>query len=617
MGMFLTYHKDEQHGKYWIGKFYNDDDYLVVSITAPPLEKSKSFKAEADVDLILHGDSKTEAEGKLLLYFKKESASSYLQYGDRILIHKKLERIKNMGNPGGFNYQQYCAFRQIYYTAYLKKNEWILLTGKKINWLTSFLLQARKNILSILQRNMASDDQLSIAEALLIGYTEDLDRDLVKAYTNTGVVHIIAISGMHLGLIYMLLLWIFDKIPFLRKVRILKILFLLSGLWLFALLTGGCPSILRSAVMFTCIVIGENYSKRSSIYNSLAASAFILLCYNPYYLWDVGFQLSYLSLYGIVIFHKYIYHLFYAKNKWINKLWDLSAVSIAAQVLTFPICLYYFHQLPLFFLFTNLIAVPLSTLILFVEIVFISVGWIPMAAFYLGKITWLLILFMNKIIQFFNHLPYSLWENISISVTSTILLYTVVLSCGYSLLHKNKMAFTQSFIMAAIYSMVIMFTIWTLAHQKKIIVYNVAQHQAIDFIKGNRYAFIGDSIMEQEGMLQNFNVKPARIELKVNKPLGKLFFQNHFYIFEDKKILLIDSSIYFQPLAKKIDVDLIIFSHNPKVTIQSLTENFNCNNFVLDASNNLWKIGKWKTECEGLHLRCHSVSEDGAYIIDF
>jgi len=179
---------------------------------------------------------------------------------------------------------------------------------------------------------------------------------------------------MHLGLIYVMLIWIFSRIPYLKRSSILRIIFVLSCLWLFALLTGGSASILRSAVMFSCIIIGENFSRRASIYNSLAASAFILLCYNPFYLWDVGFQLSYLAILGIVILQKPIYNLFFIKNKSLNKLWKLTAISLAAQTFTFPICLYYFHQFPTIFLFTNLITVPLSTVILFVEIFLIALG---------------------------------------------------------------------------------------------------------------------------------------------------------------------------------------------------------------------------------------------------
>ena len=155
---------------------------------------------------------------------------------------------------------------------------------------------------------------MGLAEALLIGYKDDLDKTLVQSYSNTGVVHVIAISGLHLGLIYWLLLMLFKPLQK-RKLKWLRPVFILTGLWLFSLLAGAQPSVLRSAVMFTCIVLGDSFARKSSIYNTLALSALLLLCINPYWLWDVGFQLSYAAVLSIVIFMQPIYNWFYIKNK--------------------------------------------------------------------------------------------------------------------------------------------------------------------------------------------------------------------------------------------------------------------------------------------------------------
>ncbi|MEP6596385.1 MAG: ComEC/Rec2 family competence protein, partial [Ginsengibacter sp.] len=372
VGLILTYQKDIRHQQDWFGNLYHDSGYLAVTINEPLLEKTKSYKAESIVNSVIENDSAKSCKGKLLLYFEKDTAVSNLKYGDKILISKKLQLIKNSGNPGAFNYQRYSAFQQIFHQIYLKKSDWILLGEKNVNAFNQFMYTTRDYILKILQKNIKGEHELGIAEALLIGYKADLDTDLVQAYSNTGVVHIIAISGLHLGLIYFMLLWIFNQIPFLKRSKILKAIFILLSLWLFALLTGASASVLRSAVMFSCIVAGESFGKKSSIYNSLAASAFLLLCYNPYFLWDVGFQLSYLAVVGIVIFQKHIYNWIYIKNKWIDKVWKLLAISLAAQVFTFPVCLYYFHQFPNLFLLSNLIAVPLSSLILFAEIFLVA-----------------------------------------------------------------------------------------------------------------------------------------------------------------------------------------------------------------------------------------------------
>ena len=217
-GLFITRQNDIRHHIGWYGKYYQDSDCLVVRINEPLTEKTKSFKAEGYVESIIRGDKVIPCKGKLLLYFSKDSLTAPLHYGDRILVNKDLQPIKNSGNPGAFNYQQYAAFQQIFHQVFLKEKDWVALDGKDINKFKQFIFTTRSAILAALQKNMpAGKDELGLAEALLIGYTNDLDKDLVQAYSNTGVVHIIAISGMHLALIYIMLVWIFSKIPGIKK----------------------------------------------------------------------------------------------------------------------------------------------------------------------------------------------------------------------------------------------------------------------------------------------------------------------------------------------------------------------------------------------------------------
>jgi competence protein ComEC len=620
VGLLLTYFNNTSQQKNWYGNHYKQDDLLVVRIDEPPVEKNKSYKADAFVEAVLRGDSAIATHGKLLLYFSKDTATSQLKYGDKIIINKKLQPIKNAGNPGGFNYKRYAAFQQIFYNAFLKEKDWVTINQKSTNWFKQFIFNARAGVLSILKNNVGTNkDELGIAEALLIGYTNDLDKDLVQAYSNTGVVHIIAISGMHLGLIYVMLVWLFGKLPFIRNSKLLQVVLILSCLWLFSLLTGASASVLRSAVMFSCIAIGKNFVRQSSIYNSLAASAFILLCYNPYYLWDVGFQLSYLAVIGIVAFQKPIYNSIYIKNKWVDNVWKLTAVSIAAQLLTFPICIYYFHQFPNLFLLTNLIAVPLSSLILYVEIALVGLSWIPYVGQWLGKLTQGLVWLMNKIILFVNDFSFAVWDKLPSTIFTTILLYATVVGICSWLISKKKHYLKLSLLFLLCFVGLQSLLNWQVKKQEKFIVYNVPQHQAIDFVSGNNYKFVGDSILLVDGILQNFHLKPGRIKLQLNQRTDSLincFANNDFYQFNDKKILLLDKPLFFDSLSTKVNVDIIVISKNPKLYMPQLASVFNCKTIVFDASNSLWKIEKWKQDCNQLNLQYYSVPDDGAYVLD-
>lgn len=624
LGLFLMWQNDIRIQNNWYGNHYAEGDFLIVKINEPLIQKTKSIKADGIVEGVISKNRKIATHGKILLYFSKSDSIQQtlsLQYGDKILINKKLQQIKNSGNPGAFNYERYAAFQQTFHNVFIKEKDWIKLPETNSHFFRSFIITARERILNVLKTAIGDNkDELGIAEALLIGYTNDLDKDLVQAYSNTGVVHIIAISGMHLGMIYVVLVWLFARIPGIKKYAVLQVILILICLWMFAFLTGAAASVTRSAVMFTFISVGKSVQKNTSIYNSLAASAFVMLCFNPYYLWDVGFQLSYFAVVGIVVFQKPIYNLWYIKNKWVDKIWQLMSVSIAAQILTFPVCIYYFHQFPNLFLVTNIIAVPLSTIILFAEIALMAFAWIPFVVIYLGKfIAWLLYV-MNQIILFFNDLPFSVWDEIPATILSTTLLYLTILMCAIWLFNKYKTAFMLSWVFLFLFTSIQIYGKWERYVQQKIIVYNVPQKQAIDFVAGNQYHFVGDTALVKEGMLQNFHLKPGRIFLQTKNKTNQvqsLKVKAPFYQINKKLILLYDGSYSINNNAdKSVQVDLIIVSKNPQLDIADLVKKVNCKIIIFDSSNSLWKIDKWKKQCEELLLPCFSVPTQGAYVLD-
>ncbi len=619
-GMVVVWQKDIKNNEEWYGQYYNDSTYLIVKINEPLIEKEKSYKAEGIVESIFENENERKVTGKVLLYFSKESAISVPTYGDKILIKGGLQQIKNTGNPGGFNYSRYMAFQQTYHQVFLKPNKFATLPSHSENVLFSFIFYARKGVVNILQKYVQGNKKVTgIAEALLIGYKEDLDKDVVQAYSNTGVVHIIAISGMHLGLIYVVLVWLFSRLPLVKKSKVARAVLILSSLWLFSLITGGSASVLRSAVMFTCIVIGKDFFKQASIYNSLATSAFLLLCYNPFLLWDVGFQLSYCAVVGIVWLQKPIENLYYSKHSALRYLWQMCSITLAAQVLTLPVCIYYFHQIPTLFLFTNIICVPLSTVILFTEILLVIISPFAIVAAQVGKLVYLLTWLMNTIIESCNKLPFSLIDKIYATPYTTVLLYLFFILGVSGLLRRNIQLIKFSL------SIFLLFTVaWSYGkigfiQQKKIIVYNVSRHTAVDFVAGNKYWFYGDEEFKKEGPLQNFNLKPTRVSLQVNdnvavlKPIQRNRFLWQFF---NKKMILIDSKVKFESSAKKLQVDVLLITKNPNVAIADLTNAVAPDCIVFDGSNSLWKITQWKKECSALHLRCFATGEAGAFVLD-
>jgi competence protein ComEC len=233
-------------------------------------------------------------------------------------------------------------------------------------------------------------------------------------------------------------------------------------------------------------------------------------------------------------------------------------------------------------------------------------------------INWALWL-MNKIIQGFSSLPFTVWDNIPATFATTFFLYLVVCFTCLWLLHNNK-----KYVYAALLALLVFVCIhtinnWQVKNQQKLIVYNVPQKQAIDFVVGNQYQFKGDSALLEDGMLQNFHLKPGRIALQLNKRvLVNNMVQAHypFYQFGNKKILLLDSSIAFEPTVNKITIDVVIVSNNPSFNATQLIQTFNCKQIVFDASNSVWKIDKWQTACSEVHLSSYSIPKQGAFVWD-
>ena len=620
LAMLLTWNNDYKNNHYWYGKNYNKGDFLLARIDEPLSEKLHSFKAIVFVKAIVNDKKIIPAKGKLLVFFKKNKSQPNLHYGDLILINKIPEAIKNSGNPGAFDNKRYQHFQQIYDQVFLTDSEYVSLNQHSFNHLNKFIYSLQIFTIEGLRRYIKNDDEtLGIAEALLIGYKNDLDKDLVQAYSNTGVVHIIAISGLHLGLIYMVLLWLFDRIPFIKRFKIFKSISIISCLWIFSLLTGASASVLRSAVMFTCIIIGKTIKRQSSIYNSLAASAFILLCYNPYFLWDVGFQLSYLAIIGIISLQKPIHQLLYFETYLLKKIWEMSSITIAAQIITFPICLYYFHQFPNVFLISNLIAVPLSTVILFSEIILICFSWIPFLGIYLGKFIEVSIWLMNYLIICFNKIPFAICKNIYANLFSTYVLYALVICILCWLILENKKFIKYAFVFSILFTSIHAIASIHLTQQKKIIVYNAPRKQAIDLAYKNEYYFCGDSDLNNPISTKNILLQPSRSYFQLSKPVNDLpaLTQNQYlWQFYGKSFFILDTNLVFPSLTTKVQVDFLIVSKNPKMKIIDAAQFMDTKLVIFEASNSLWKIEKWKKECDALNLPYYSIPEKGAFVFN-
>lgn len=614
MGASAVWQNDIRNKADWIGYHKTSNEVYQVVLSEPLTEKANTWRTTAEIIYEKENDKWRPVTGKAIIYFKKDSVLPKLGLGSKIIFRQPLKEIMNTGNPGSFDYKQYCLFKGITHQVYLNKTDFILLPEKETDFLQQFIYKTNQQVIRILKTYITGNRENGLAEALLIGYKNDLDKDLVQSYTTTGVVHVIAISGMHLGLIYGILLLLTKPLKRLKSALFIRLVVILSGLWIFTLMAGGQPSVLRSAVMFSVIAVAEPITRRTSIYNTLALSAFVLLCINPFWLWDAGFLLSYSAVLSIMLFFQPIYRLIKFENRLIDSIWKLIATTIAAQILTMPVSVYFFHQLPLLFLLTNIVAVPLSSFIVVAEIIFCLIAFIKPVAIISGKFIQWMISFMNQYIERFNNLPFATWNSLYITLTQSLLL-TACIFAGYAwLLNKKK-----SYLFTALTCMICFLSIRAFSfinaeHQKQLIVYNMPHYQMIDVIDGRSCSYLSDPEISSADF--SFHIQPSRILHRTVAAQTKALNSNDF-MFCGQRIFVIDSTIQFTLATSKPAVDLVVLSKNPKLYIDNLNNAFAVKQIVIDASVPFWKARLWKRDCDSLHMPCWYVAEKGAYIRDF
>lgn len=602
------------HHSAWIGHHYKNQHAVLVQLNEPLIPKPNSYKAVAQTLQLISDAGSRSATGNIIIYFQKDSSIPDLHYGDQLIIYKPLQLIQNSGNPGAFDYKRYCAFQQIFHQVYLTHNEWIKYHKSKPHPLQRFIFNTRKKIVQIILRYIPGRREAGLAEALLIGYKDDLDKDLVQAYSNTGVVHVIAISGLHLGLIYWLLALILKPILHRKKIRWLQPVLIITGLWLFSLLSGASASVMRSAVMFTCIVLGEAAQRKISVYNSLAASAFLLLCYQPFWLWDVGFQLSYIAVLSIVLFNKPIYNLLFVSNKILDAIWKVTAVTLSAQILTTPVSIYYFHQFPLYFLLSNLLAIPLSSLILLGELVLVACCWWANAAISLGWLLHYCIKAMNGVVEYISQLPFSAIKHLYISIPQVWLLYFMIAGIAYACMNKNRKAWLCALCGWLLFIMFGSYHKWICANQQKIIAYNISKHTAIEVLAGKRAVLFADSSLLGNPALQDVHISASRLLHGIHN--SRSFLTPALFRFAGVTWLFIDRPFTSDPPEEKLKADWVIIAQNPRITIRQLCRFVDCRQFIIDATNSATRAARWQKECEESGLFSYALPLQGAFVMN-
>jgi len=614
-----------------------NNQLLIGKITEPTQIKTKSIKAILNIKGIKSQSTWTEGSGKVIIYLQKDSLSNQLNVGDVISFEPKLENVTAPKNPNEFDFRKYLSFHLIHQQAFLHSNNWKLIQRAPTTGILKFANNNRTYLINSLKKQGITGKELAVASALILGYKDSIDAQLKSAYSSAGAMHVLAVSGLHVGVIFLIFNLLLSSFEKMKHGKIIKGVLLILILWAYAILTGLSPSVMRAATMFSFIVAAKMTGRISNFFNTLAASALVLLIYNPLLIMEVGFQLSYLAVIGIVIIQPWINNWFTIRYWLPRKIWEITAVSIAAQIATFPLGLLYFHQFPNYFMLSNLIVIPLVIGILYLGIVTLLLSSVPIVGEYLALLLNYIIKFLNQSVYVIDALPYSLSENIRFSITDTWLLYLFII-CMICLVAYRKFKYItmgSGFIILFLCSS--LFLSYNDLDQRKIIVYNIPQFSAINFIDGKDNILLSDiKLTENRSKLlfhvQNnwvnsgvSNEKVIRLDHLLKKHSisnmyrisnNNLFSKRNFIQFYTAKIAIINNTYQLNIQQNKLTVDLLLLTKNTKLTIPELLTQFTPQQIVIDASNSTDTSQRLKKEAKNLNIACWSILLDGAFIQD-
>jgi competence protein ComEC len=545
MGGALVQSKNQfNHKNHFINssKYFKTNHDFLIKLNDPIKIKKEKVTVTGEIVGYIKNRLQYPLTGKVLVHLALDSNSNKLLPGDFIEVNSILNSIHSLGNPNEFDYSKYLKNKQIVAQFFLTSNtRWNKY--KSSFPLNRYSTIIRNRCLDIFKRSGLQSNNLFIASALTFGYKNDLNTFVKNIFSRTGAMHVLAVSGLHVGIIFLIVNSIISllKIPF--RYDWLGHFFILLIIWSYALITGLSPSILRATTMMSFFIIARVFNKHTSIYNVLFSSVFFLLFVNPFLIIDVGFQLSILAVFGILFFYPKIYNLINVKHYILKKIWAISSVSLAAQLTTFPISIFYFHQFPNLFLLSNIFVIPLVFILLIVGLFTIVLSFNNSILILWGKLFSFLLSVLMSFLTTIESISFSTTKGLFISAEETLLAYLAIL---FMVLYHKKRYFFLKITCFSIVFLLICLDLkedYTIQNQKKVVIYNIPNHFALDLMAGNNHYFIADDdFLKNENLFHqyvtnnwNFNdLAPPKL-LSLNKLNSKTIkWENITIAFVDK-----------------------------------------------------------------------------------
>lgn len=544
--------------------------------------------------------------GKIILNIRKDHLIPKIELGSHLWVNGTIYLNRKPNNPNQFDFGKYLENQQIYAQIYTDASD-IKISNKidkSINYYSSII---KNRIIDNLEKNNFNKNELSVVVALILGQQQDISKEVIRDYQYAGAVHVLSVSGLHVGCILLFVTFLLTPIPNTKRGSIIKLILVIASLWVFGILAGLAPSVIRSVTMFSFVAIGMFLRRSINIYNTLLTSALLILLIKPSFLFDIGFQLSYVALFFIVWLQPLLTTIWTPKNKIAKYFWDIITVSFAAQIGTFPLSIYYFHQFPGLFFVTNIIILPGLSIILGLGVIVMilaafDIVWIPLMKLLEWSI-WLL----NKIIAWVASFEDFIFRDISLNSHMMWCWYLVII--GLIVWFKKPTFKKLVFSMIAIIGLQLA-TIYAKYDSQKnseFIVFNKKKTTIITERNGNEVTlYSNDSILKttDDNLVLKSYLIANYCDLKEKKELSNL------YYFKNKRIFLMDSTACY---SKEIKPDILIITQSPKLNLERLFQSWKPKQVVVDASNFKSYVKIWEATCRKEKIPFHDTSEKGFY----
>ncbi|WP_055442567.1 ComEC/Rec2 family competence protein [Lacinutrix himadriensis] len=544
--------------------------------------------------------------GKALLNLKKDSLPKKLDIDAILITTEGFQEVTAALNPDQFDYKKYLEKQYIYHQIYASSST-LFRVSETIHTPIGYASLLRNTINSKLKKHPFKADELSIINALILGQRQNISKHIYTNYVNAGAIHILAVSGLHVGILLLLLNTVLKPLERIKKGKILKMIIILILLWCYALIAGASASIIRAATMFSIVAIGMHLKRPSNIYNTLAISVFFILLFKPLFLFDVGFQLSYMAVLAIVSIQPILYKIWKPRFWVTDKLWQITTVTIAAQFGVLPISLFYFHQFPGLFWLSNIVVIPLIGIILASGIIVIVLALLNALPQFIANSFGSIISLMNTFFEWIASKEQFLFQGIPFHILYVATSYLIIIALVRIYVKRNYT--TLVYLCLAILSLQIAI-IYTKYENSKdaFIVFHKSRNTVIG-LKGNKTLQVFhnlDSITNNK-TIGTFAVANFTEMIKEDTLRDLFLYRNH-------KILIVDSLGIYN--LKSVQPDYVLLRNSPKINLERLIDSIQPKGIIADGSNYKSYVARWENTCKKRKLPFHQTGKKGAFILE-